>query len=338
MLNKNCVIQPKFQHLQQQSVTHRETSMDHNLSTAPTTIVNNSQGNNQLLLNAIKNKFAAQTASEAASFSPPKFNIPILKAPASFGTTEACDINESETETNGSPATRLNEFLLKQLQEQHKSNGLNKDQTGFVLPSLQLGNKLQNGPPAPVFELPVLKTTNAPISSLTLAVNKLQVNEKLKGSNEQNPYASTKTPVIDLSSALSSKLQSYQGTPPTRDFIKQPKLENKEDLDFEIPFIDCDRADVSSKRTIILPTSNEYCITDISQVHLQPCLVDPSPIGRLLNNYDNNYVAPLPLKCFSVEFQQKNVKHIIEPFRFDTKSPDDLVLESLNKYQRRYHN
>ena len=312
--------------------------MDHNLTTAPTAIVNNSQGNNQLLLNAIKNKFAAQTSSEAASFSPPKFNIPVLKAPASLCTTEICDTNESEAETNGSPTNQLNEFLLKQLQEQHKSNSLNKGQTGFVLPNLQLGSKLENGLPAPVFALPVLKTTNAPISGLTLAVNKLKLSDELKRSNEQNPHTSTKTPVIDLTSALSSKLKSHQGTPPTRDFIKQQKLENKEDLDFEIPFIDCDHVDVSSKRTIKLPTSNEYCITDISQLHLQPCLVEPSPIGRLLNNHDNNYVAPLPFKCLSVEFQQKSVKHIIEPFRFDTKSPDDLVLESLNKYQRRYYN
>lgn len=317
---------------------HRETSMDLDLSTTATTIVNNNQENNQLLLNAIKNKFAAQTASEAASFSPPKFNIPVLKAPGSLGTTETCNINKSDAGSQGGQSTQLNQFLLKQLQEQHKSNGLRKNQTGFVLPNLQLGNKLGGGQPKPVFELPIPQTTNTPISSLTLAINKLHVDEKSKENNKQKSHITAKSPAIDLTSALSSKLQSHQGTPPTRDFIKSQKQETKEDLDFEIPFIDCDRIDISSKNTIVLPTSNEYCIIDISQVDLQHCLIEPSAIGRFLDNHDNKYMAPLPLKCFSDEFQQQNVKHIIEPFRFDTKSPDDLVQESLSKYQRRYHN
>ncbi|XP_037822029.1 uncharacterized protein LOC119610756 [Lucilia sericata] len=314
--------------------------MDLNLVNTTTAIVNTNQENNQLLLNAIKNKFAAQTAQEAAAFSPPKFNIPLLKIPSNAST--------ENTNTNGScsntpPNSQLNQFLLKQLQEKHTNNVKDKESTGFVLPQLQFNNNSDKS--GLKFELPLLTqatAVNTPkdnkISSLTSAINKLQVQDLPKTEGSQLTSSLPHNSNIDLTTALSSKKQSHQGTPPTRDFHKSSTKSNAEDLDFVIPFIDCDRLDNSRKHDLLLPLSNEYCITDISQLLLKHSLVEPSVIGRFLCLADDKYSPPAPLQCLSQEYRQQPVKHYIAPFRFETKSPDDMVMEALNKYQRRHYN
>lgn len=304
-------------------------------TTTPSAIVNNNQENNQLLLNAIKNKFSAQTASEAAAFSPPKFNIPLLKIPGQLNNSSNSLPTKTVTlNTNNKPeaSSQLNQFLLKQLQEKHTTNGLvkeNKATTGFVLPQLQTTNSNNKQPIK--FELP------STVSSLTSSLNKLQVQESSSKESPKTPANST--PAIDLTTALASKLHSHQGTPPTRDFVK-PLANSEKEQDFVIPFIDCDRLDNAHKKAaFILPTSNEYCITDISQLMLKHSFVEePSVIGRFLNTDEQKYLPPSPLPYLKAEYHQQKVKHFIKPFAFDTKSPDDLVLEALNKYQRRHYN
>lgn len=305
---------------------HRQKpSMDLNV---PITIVNNNQENNELLLNAIKNKFAAQSSNEVAAFSPPKFNIPNLKVFAKAKETTTTINSRESTTKRDEPATQLNQFLLKQLQEKQTNDN------GFQLPQLLFDKQLTSDTKTSAFkfQLPVLQTSSpANITSLTSAVNALKVEEGSQ--NIPIPSLAT-TPAIDLTTALASKL-SHQGTPPTRDFSNKTKaFQNTED--FDIPFIDCDHPD-GSRKYIVLDTANEYCITDISQLPLRPSNTEPSAIGQFLN-FATKYEAPLPLKCFSSEFQQQNVKHTIVPFQFDTKSPDDIVLEALSKYHRRYFN
>lgn len=297
--------------------------MDLNIP-ATTTVANDNQENNQLLLNAIKSKFAAQTSTEALSFSPPKFNIPLLKVPV--GTNSVNNSNTTKSSRYGSD-TQLNKFLFKQLQEKHTNNGLSEESTEIVLPQLQSS---ESSKLAGKFESPLCKPTN--VSTLTTAITKLQVQEN--SSLAEGKRVLTTTANIDLTTALASKLQIHQGTPPTRDFVK-PQQNSEE---FDIPFIDCDRLDVTKKHELFLQTSNEYCVTDISKLLLQHTFVDPSAIGRCLcmDDVQNKYLAPLPLKYLTPEYRQQKAKHHIEPFIFETKSPDDLVLEALSKYQRRH--
>lgn len=302
---------------------------------------NTSRENNEndLLLNAIRNKFAAKTTSEAASFSPPKFTIPTLKI--------ASGKSEHSSTISGSP---LNDFLLKQLQDKGAK------QNGFVLPDLQQQPTFAS---VNMFEIPMLKTnsindtsanatTNSSggISSLTTAINKLQVKENAANTQiSSNPAvipASTSVnlpPAIDLSAALATNHSTHQGTPPSRIFHNKHKQRQQQagnaEIDFKIPFIDCDRLDASSTKVLLTTPANEYCQIDISHVPLKPnCVQKPSAVGYFLSLVDKHYMPP-PQK-FANYSTTSAVKHEIKPFDFNTKSPDDLVLASLEKYQRRH--
>ncbi|XP_073832926.1 uncharacterized protein [Musca autumnalis] len=287
---------------------------------------------NDDLFNAIKNKFAAKTTNEAASFSPPKFTIPTLKI--------ASGKVDQTSSGSGSP---LNDFLLKQLQDKGAK------QNGFVLPDLQPNNAFGNA--NNIFEIPLLKTSNnntSGLSSLTSAINNLQVNEtsssiELPSIPCTTTPAPANTPAIDLSTALARNTSQHQGTPPTRVFQSKHKQRQQKqsigELDFEIPFIDCDRLDSTTKVLISAP-ANEYCQIDISQVPLKPsCVQQPSAVGSFLCLVDKHYV-PSPAKYYMTttmsDCYTKAVKHTIKPFDFNTKSPDDLVLAALEKYQRRH--
>lgn len=295
--------------------------MDLNIAT---TFVNNDQDNNQTLFNDLKDKFDARTTTSAAA-SPPKFNIPLLKIPV-------CDTleNTQAIQTNKSP-TQLNKFLIKKLQEKHSTNDLSGSNNKFVLPNL---SALAENRTTVKYELPAFpsQAEDCNLYSLTTAINKLKVQEN---SNTEGDNSLTTLPAaIDLTTALASKFDTHRGTT-----IRDLKKSQQNDvLDFEIPFIDCDRDDVSSRRKRILPAaSNEYCVQDVSQLILHHSLAEPSVVGRFLSA-DNKRKYLGPLKSFTSQLRPTQVKHNIEPFRFDTQSPDDVVLLALSKYQRRHHN
>lgn len=296
---------------------------------------------NELLLNAIKNKFAADS-TQSISFSPPKFTIPTLKA-TSAATSQAPSAGTSP----------LNQFLLRQLQERNTQQSTKDGQTGvmngFVLPNLQSFGNVENhyDKVERAFEIPVLKASSSSnISSLTTAINKLQVKEtssaKSYTSSPAIPTTTTNLPEIDLSAALASKSSQHQGTPPTRAFhVKQKNSSiSKDNDDFEIPFIDCDRDRLHTKCKVLVPLANEYCQIDISENTFEAasCIQEPSAVGHFLCIEKCKYVQA-PLKYMtSADQYKKPVKHVIEPFQFNTKSPDDLVLAALGKYQRRHFN
>lgn len=277
------------------------------LSTITQTL--NNQENNQLLLNAIKNKFAAQTDSETQSFSPPKFNIPMLNVAMKLGTPPG-----NLLEQNESPAqqqTQLNNFLLQQLKDKQANNN---NANSFVVPALQLTATTK---------------TNVGISNLTKAINKLQVQEN----NTQT--TSIATPSIDLTSALSSRTNHQNTSPQRSHLLQQQRRQNSESENlhnFDIPFIECDRQD----STILKVIANEYCVTDVSDLALQPTIVvQPSAIGCILDVPCLKYKPATFTLITASRKRSAQTKHTIEPFLFNTKSPDDLVLESLNKIKRR---
>uniref|UniRef100_A0A1I8PR86 Uncharacterized protein n=1 Tax=Stomoxys calcitrans TaxID=35570 RepID=A0A1I8PR86_STOCA len=318
---------------------------------------------NELLLNAIKNKFAAQP-EEAASFSPPKFMIPSLKigsnnGPTS-GLTSSCAAAKAayQEQTGTSP---LNQYLLKQLQERNNTTTQSDTLNNFVLPDLQnVGIVDKTTLTQQTFEIPLLNkriatttfnNNSVPMSSLTTAIDKLDLKEIVAAAastsnitnNADIPQpAPTSVATIDLTTALASK-SSHLGTPPTRTFKhnKSRHQSTTTDIDFEIPFIDCDRLDNSSTSKLVLlaAQANEYCQIDVSHITLNPpsCVQDPSAVGHFLCCIVDKHYVPCPLKHLtSTQQYKKPVKHDIKPFEFDTKSPDDIVLASLEKYQRRH--
>ncbi|XP_075159005.1 uncharacterized protein LOC142232173 [Haematobia irritans] len=309
---------------------------------------------NELLLNAIKNKFSAKSNENLES--PPKFMIPSLRIGSSNIPSSKVD-SSSFPEISSSESSPLNQYLLKQLQERSSQNGATQKecQNNFVLPSLH-DAKGEKQSTELEFEIPLLKKPsnatskndcNKHISSLTTAIDQLELNA-LKHqipncSRMENAIAAPSQPnttTIDLSSALSKSSQHQISTPPTRVFHTRhlkSQHQEKTDIEFEIPFIDCDRVVDSTSKFVLLAPANEYCQIDISDVTLKPSPVqNPSAVGHFLCCIVDKQYIPYPLKYLSPSQQHATTKYDIKPFQFDTKSPDDIVLASLEKYQRRH--
>ncbi|XP_039960719.1 uncharacterized protein LOC120774913 isoform X1 [Bactrocera tryoni] len=228
----------------------------------------------------------------------------------------------------------LNQFILGQLKEKQGSSGEVASPNGFVLPKLQMGNSKAGNfviPPLKLSQTTNTTVCNVKLSSLIISqtpkndekiidgigeisngVNNLQVNDSRTEKNvEQSNHA------IDLTAALSTV---------TGIIVQNKKTVSPPAEDFHIPFIECDR----KEKPILLPVINNYFqpSRDISTAHKK--LATPSSCGRIIClKYKRTHPFPEISHVFKV-------KHKIHRFHFDTKSPDDIVLATLNKYHRQY--
>ncbi|XP_054730150.1 uncharacterized protein LOC129238934 [Anastrepha obliqua] len=241
---------------------------------------------------------------------------------------------ETVSEKDAAATSLLNQFILGQLKERQCSNGEIRSQNGFVLPKLQLGNAKPTNFVIPPLKLshangtlaynakvpPIIisrkttdeKTSGDGIGEISSGVNNMQVND--------SETLETKIPsTIDLTTALSSA---------TGIIVKSKQRVSTPAEDFQIPFIECDRRE----KPIILPVVNNYCQLSTYDNFLckGKVLTAPSSCGRVICL---NYKRIHPLPKISHSFK---VKHKIQRFRFDTKSPDDIILATLNKYHRQY--
>uniref|UniRef100_W8C2U0 Uncharacterized protein n=1 Tax=Ceratitis capitata TaxID=7213 RepID=W8C2U0_CERCA len=247
------------------------------------------------------------------------------------------DDEKPTTESDVAATSLLNQFILGQLKENQSSNGVNGLRNGFVLPKLQFGS-----PKAGQFVIPPLKLShpnntpmcNAELSQLVITqapktkqilneniveisngVNNLQVNDALL----ERTKVETSKHTIDLTAALST----------TAGFIVQNKRTTSVAVeDFQIPFIECDR----QEKSLLLPVIENYSqrIADANAVYKGKLVSTPSSCGRIIC-LKYKHKRALPKICHSFK-----VKHKIQRFRFDSKSPDDLVLATLSKYHRQY--
>lgn len=245
-------------------------------------------------------------------------------------------IPASECGKDAAATSLLNQFILGQLKEKQGPIGEIESSNGFVLPKLQMGNSKAGN-----FIIPPLKLTHTPkpivrnvkISSMIIAqtakndkkiidgigeissgVSNLQVNDsRVEKEVELSNHA------IDLSSALSTV---------TGSIFQNKKTRSTPAEDFHIPFIECDR----EEKPTLLPVINKYYqpSTDISTIPDYKKLATPSSCGRIICL---KYKRTQPFPKISHVFK---VKHKIHRFHFDTKSPDDIVLATLNKYHRQY--
>uniref|UniRef100_A0A0A1WX01 Uncharacterized protein n=1 Tax=Zeugodacus cucurbitae TaxID=28588 RepID=A0A0A1WX01_ZEUCU len=228
----------------------------------------------------------------------------------------------------------LNQFILGQLREKQGSGEI-ESPNGFVLPKLQMGNSKAGNfviPPLKLSHTTNNKLCNVKLSSMIIAqtpkhnhttdaigeissgVNNLQVNDT---KNETKIGLSNHA--IDLTAALSTV---------TGIIVQNKKTVSPPAEDFHIPFIECDR----EEKPILLPIINNCYQTsrDISTISNSKRLALPSSCGRIICL---KYKRTHPLPKISHVFK---VKHKIHRFHFDTKSPDDIVLATLNKYHRQY--
>lgn len=244
--------------------------------------------------------------------------------------------NRKAVSDNTAATSLLNQFILGQLKEKHCANGEIGARNGFVLPKLQLGTTKTTN-----FVIPPLKISNSNnalldkssiqptilsktfdgksyndgIGEISRSVDKMQLND----SEIMETKIELSSPAIDLTAALSSVTGIIVQS-------KQRLLQPAED--FQIPFIECDR----QEKPILLPIIDNYChsSTDATTMYKSKTLVPPSSCGRIICL---KYKRTRPLPKISHRFK---VKHKIQRFRFDTKSPDDIILATLNKYHRQY--
>nr|XP_036215463.1 uncharacterized protein LOC118680304 [Bactrocera oleae] len=230
----------------------------------------------------------------------------------------------------------LNQFILGQLKEKHVSNSEVESPNGFVLPKLQMGNSNAGNfviPPLKLSQTTITTVCNVKLSSLIIAqtskndkkiidgigeiskgVNNLQVND-----SRIEKKVGLSNNAIDLTAALSTA---------SGIFVQNKKTVSPPAEDFHIPFIECDR----EEKPIQLPVINNYFqpSSNISTIFDNQKLATPSPCGRIIClKYKRTHPFPKISHVFKV-------KHKIHRFHFDTKSPDDIVLATLNKYHRQY--
>uniref|UniRef100_A0A1A9VWT2 Uncharacterized protein n=1 Tax=Glossina austeni TaxID=7395 RepID=A0A1A9VWT2_GLOAU len=305
------------------------------------TALNNSK--NQLLINAIKTEFSNQNVKNGISSSPSTFTIPTLKVGDDLSTFAVLNV-QKQTDQRGvsggtvpnESTTKLNQFLLNQLKKKQAANDENSTENcnGILLPKLQLSGVITNTdrtyPPAKAkFDIPLIKTnvttqtSNTNVGNLSSEFNKLDFN----GSLTVKPS----TPNIDLTTALATATCKEQFKRSGKVINARSKTQLDDDVDFDIPFIECDRQDTFSKKYLLDDVTNEHCQIDVSHVILKYNIAQPSPLGRLLTQQHRIKSITAPILVNSSSSTNKKVKHKIVPFQFDTKSPDDLILAALKR-------
>uniref|UniRef100_A0A1A9W951 Uncharacterized protein n=1 Tax=Glossina brevipalpis TaxID=37001 RepID=A0A1A9W951_9MUSC len=235
------------------------------------TALNNSK--NQLLLNAIKTEFASQNAKNGLSCSPSTFTIPTLKVGTDLSTFTVLRQTDRQGISSGvvsnESRTTLNQFLLNQLKEKQETNDENSTENcnGILLPKLQLSNNTNTdrtySSAKTKFDIPLLKTnvttttSNTSVGNLSYEFNKLDFNVTLT--------VKPSTPNIDLTTALATTACKEQFKRSSKSINAKSKTQLAKDVDFEIPFIECDRQDAFSNKFLLADVTNEHCQTDISQ-------------------------------------------------------------------------
>lgn len=274
-----------------------------------------SQGSNELLLNAIKDKFATQNSRVTPSISLPKLGIPtlnsqndcsVVKRPSSQSTHLENSAGLTST-TSGKTVSNLNQFLLEHLQENSLLTG-----NGLVVPTLQLSGTKLNATSIDLGSQPCIPALNSSWGKEN-STNLSTLNKGLNNLSIDDPKNVPTT--IDLTAALSTNITLRQKT---NDSTKGVCVE------FDIPFIECDRKIIDVK----LHQTNVLSHTVASRLKMNHCLIPPSTFAR---------IACLQYKCKRklpyIDHSFK-AKHKIHHFHFATKSPDDLIQEKFERYHR----
>lgn len=122
--------------------------------------------------------------------------------------------------------------------------------------------------------------------------------------------------VIDLTEALSTS--SINPEP-----LKGRSTKVQKNVEqFHIPFIGCDRPGIEKK-----PEMNFYCQMDMSHVlreNISKIAGKPTNFGKIMI---------LKYRCRSIPYVSHSfrTKHHLKRFKFDCRSPDDIILDHLNK-------
>lgn len=124
--------------------------------------------------------------------------------------------------------------------------------------------------------------------------------------------------LIDLKSALVTETEMNKASLATNKKVKQ-EVEN-----FIPQFVDCDNAmNISSKDLTLDDRCERVTLRELSSRYKNCSLRRFSMMGKIIGR---KFMKKIPRIDHGYE-----QKHFIEPFKFDTPSPDDKILAHLNK-------
>lgn len=152
------------------------------------------------------------------------------------------------------------------------------------------------------------------------AIPKLFPSEPKVNSSVELKTEPTKV-LIDLKCALVSEMEQ-------KTIASVPKAKVKENVEVFIPqFIDCDNTfDSGSKDFVLDDLCERVTLKELKSRYRNLSFKKFSSVGKIIRYKFKKSVTPVQ------HVQQP--KHLIQPFAFDTLSPDDKILAHLNKNRK----